>query len=157
MSNNLADNHHDDAECDHHPAARLTSTPIVDTRVRKSVPARIWAAMLTVWSGVAGIAPHVLHHVGPLAGAALLAGTGGTVLFAVIALVVSIPFLLRMYRRFHTWIAPTITLAVMTVMFLFSTFVLGPIIRGDTGETTPQQPGQNEQPAPQTGHNGHVH
>jgi hypothetical protein len=131
-------------------------------------------AVLAVWSVIAGIAPHVLHHVGPLA------GTGGTLLFAGIALVVSIPFLLRMYRRFHSWIAPASTLAVMTAMFLLSTFgfvnlnqdharhtgpesschshtfVLGPIIRGDTDTPAPQ-PDQIDQPVPPTGHNEHGH
>lgn len=41
------------------------------------------------------VAPHVLHHVGTLAGAAFLAGVGGRLLFAGIALLVSVPFLLR--------------------------------------------------------------
>jgi hypothetical protein len=44
--------------------------------------ARIWSGVLAVWGVVTGLAPHVLHHVGPLAGAALLAGAGGKLLFA---------------------------------------------------------------------------
>ena len=92
--------------------------------------------MLGAWGAVTGIAPHVLHHVGPLAGAAFLAGTGGRWLFAVIALVISIPFLVRIYRRFGTWIAPAIALVVMAVMFSLSTFVIGPAI---SGEDTPSR------------------
>lgn len=90
--------------------------------------ARLWSAALAVWGGFIGLLPHVLHHVGPLAGAALLAGAGGTVLFAAIGLVASIPFLLRVYRRFRTWRAPAIALAVFAAMFSISSFVLGPAI-----------------------------
>ena len=50
---------------------------------------RIGAALLAAWGVVVGAAPHVLHHVGPLAGAALLAGTGGKLLFAAAGLVLA--------------------------------------------------------------------
>lgn len=112
---------------------------------------RAWSALLAAWGAVTGVAPHVLHHVGPLAGAAILAGTGGRLLFAGIALLVSVPFLLRIYRRFHTWLAPTIALAVMAAMFSLSTFVIGPLITG--GEGGSNQPGV-QQPG---GHMGHHH
>ena len=59
-------------------------------------------------AAISGIAPHVLHHVGPLAGAALLAGAGGTVLFGVAGFALSIPMLLRLRRRFGTWAAPAV-------------------------------------------------
>ena len=72
-----------------------------DTASGRSVTSRMWNAALAVWGTITGLAPHVLHHVGPLAGAAFLAGAGGQLLFAVIALVVSIPFLLRIYRHFE--------------------------------------------------------
>lgn len=101
--------------------------------------------MLALWGGITGVAPHVLHHVGPLAGAAFLAGTGGTILFAGIAVIVSIPFLLRIYRHFRTWIAPAVTLVVMAAMFSLSTFVIGPAIRGDD-DPAPQP--QIERPIP---------
>ena len=114
---------------------------------RRTAGARLWSAILALWGTITGLAPHVLHHVGPLAGAAFLAGAGGQVLFAVIALVVSIPFLLRIHRRFRTWQAPAIALAVMAAMFSLSTFVIGPAIRGDD-EPSPQpaieQPGPDE-------------
>lgn len=112
---------------------------------------RAWSALLAAWGALAGVAPHVLHHVGPLAGAALLAGTSGRLLFAAIALVVSIPFLLRIHRRFKTWLAPTIALAAMAAMFALSTFVVGPLITGSDGGTS--QPGV-QQPG---GHMGHHH
>ena len=110
---------------------------------------RAWSAVLAAWGAFIGVLPHVLHHAGPLAGAALLAGTGGRLLFAGIALVVSIPFLLKVYRRFQTWLAPAIALAVMAAMFSISSFVIGPLITGSEGGT--RQPGI-EQPA---GHAAH--
>jgi predicted PurR-regulated permease PerM len=73
----------------------------------------------------------VLHHVGPLAGTALVAGTGGTVVFAAIGFVASIPFLLRLRRRFKTWIAPSIGLVAFAAAFSFSTFVIGPLISNE--------------------------
>lgn len=117
---------------------------------RRSVGARVSSALLAVWGGLAGVAPHVLHHVGPLAGAAFLAGVGGRLLFAGIALAVSIPLLLRIHRRFRTWVAPAIALAVMAGMFSLSTFVIGPAISGDDGGT--KQPRVKQPSVDQHGH-----
>ena len=116
----------------------------------RSIAGRAWAAILAGWGAVIGVLPHVLHHVGPLAGAALLAGTGGRLLFAAIALVVSLPFLRRIYRRFRTWTAPAIALAVMAAMFSLSSLVIGPAITGSDSGAKPR-PGI-EQPG---GHAGH--
>ena len=112
--------------------------------------ARAWGGVLAAWGAFIGVLPHVLHHVGPLAGAALLAGAGGRALFAAIGFVLSVPFLLRLYRRFKTWIAPATAFAVMAVMFSISSFVIGPLITGE-GSEAPPQPGI-EQPA---GHDEH--
>lgn len=106
---------------------------------RRRVAARIWSGVLAVWGGFIGLVPHVLHHVGPLTGAALLAGAGGTVLFAAIGFFAAIPFLLRLYRRFSTWRAPAIALTVFAAMFSLSSFVIGPAITG--GDDTPARPG----------------
>ena len=111
---------------------------------------RMWSGIVGVWGGFIGLLPHVLHHVGPLAGAALLAGVGGTALFAGIGLLAAVPFLLRVHRRFHMWRAPAIALAVMAAMFSLSSFVIGPAISSD-GEPASPQPGI-EQPA---GHGRH--
>lgn len=105
---------------------------------RPSFVGRIWGAALAVWSGFIGLLPHVLHHVGPFAGAALLAGASGRILFAAIGFVAAIPFLRRLYRRFRTWRAPAIALAVFAAMFSLSSFVIGPAISGDEA---PAQPG----------------
>src|SRR5918995_1043511 len=51
---------------------------------RPSIAGRVWGAVLAIWGGFVGLLPHVLHHVGPLAGAALLAGASGRALFAAI-------------------------------------------------------------------------
>jgi len=91
-----------------------------------------WSALPGGIGAVAGLAPHVLHHVGLLAGTALIAGTGGTTLFGVLGLLASVPLLLRLRRRFGNWWAPTIGLAVFAVMFAVSTLVIGPAINGDT-------------------------
>jgi len=58
-------------------------------------------------------------------------------LFAAIALVVSIPFLIRIYRRFKTWLAPAITLALMAAAFSLSSFVIGPAITGNDSGSKP--------------------
>lgn len=58
-----------------------------------------------------GLAPHLLHHVGLLAGTALLAGLGGTVLFGALGLVAMLPMLLRLQRRFDNWWAPSVAVA----------------------------------------------
>ena len=92
---------------------------------------RASSAALAAWGAITGVAPHVLHHLGPLAGAAVLAGAAGRLLFGAITLAVSVPFLLRLYRRFNSWAAPAIALAAMAVMFSLSTFVIGPAISGE--------------------------
>lgn len=86
---------------------------------------------------VLGLIPHLLHHLGSFAGAALLAGLGGTVLFAVLGLVAMTPMLLRLHRRFGTWWAPGAALLLFTAMFAVSSLLLGPALRG-TGSNTPQ-------------------
>lgn len=92
-------------------------------------------SLATVASGavaaVSGIAPHVLHHVGPLAGTALLAGVGGTVLFGVAGFVLSIPMLLRLRRRFGTWAAPALASVIFTGVYLGSALVVGPALTAE--------------------------
>lgn len=130
----------------------MSSAVLAEPPARRTLFARAWSAVLVAWSAFLGVLPHVLHHVGPLAGAALLAGAGGKALFAGIALVVSIPFLLKIHRRFKTWIAPAITLVVMAVAFAISSFVIGPLISGGDGGSEPA-PGI-QQPAGHDGHHG---
>mgnify|MGYP000147275046 CR=1 FL=1 len=114
---------------------------------RRSLAERAWSAVLAAWGAFIGLVPHVLHHVGPLAGAALLAGATGRALFAAIGFVTAIPFLRRLHRRFQTWRAPAIALAIFVAMFSLSSFVIGPAI---SGEDPPARPGLE-----QDGHGQH--
>ena len=122
---------------------------------RRRAPAHPWRRLRTVWNAivggiaaVVGLLPHVLHHVGLLAGTALVAGAGGTALFGVLGLAASVPLLLRLRRRFGTWRAPAVALAVFAVMFAISAFLIGPAIAGDGGGAGPA-------PAPSLDHDSH--
>jgi hypothetical protein len=86
--------------------------------------------LTAVWGAVTGAAPHVLHHVGPLAGAALLAGVGGQLVFLGLGVAATIPTLRRLRRRFGTWVAPGVALGLFAATFALSTFVVGPWITG---------------------------
>ena len=88
----------------------------------------VWTVLSGGVGGIVGLAPHVLHHIGPLVGTALVAGAGGTALFGVLGLVASVPMLIKLRRRFSNWWAPAIALGVFTAMFLISSFVVGPLI-----------------------------
>jgi hypothetical protein len=124
------------------------------TRVLASsrLGARLWQGAAGIWGGFVGVLPHVLHHVGPLAGAALLAGLGGRVLFFALGLAAAFPLLRRLYRRFRTWIAPAIAVSVFAVMYAVSTLVLGPLISGSLAS-----PSDGEAPTSTTidDHHGH--
>ena len=98
--------------------------------VRRPVRARLTEAAAAAWGAFVGALPHVLHHIGPLAGAALLAGAAGTALFGALGLVAAIPFLLRLRRRFGGWRAPAIAVVAFALMFTLSTLVVGPAIGG---------------------------
>ncbi|MFE6649915.1 hypothetical protein ACFVJS_25365 [Nocardioides sp. NPDC057772] len=89
---------------------------------------------------VLGIAPHVLHHIGLLAGAALITGTTGNVLFYAIGLLLSVPMLRRLHRRFRSLWAPTIAVVVFTGLFSVSAFVIGPAISGTDDSPPPSTP-----------------
>ena len=93
-----------------------SSTPHATGRAR--------ALLATAAAAVLGAAPHVLHHAGPLAGAALVAGATGTLLFGVLGFALAVPMLRRMRRRTGSWAAPGGLLALMVVVFAFSAFVI---------------------------------
>jgi len=108
--------------------------------------ARIGASFSAGAGVVAGVAPHVLHHVGPLAGAAFVAGATGALLFGVVGFALTIPMLMRLRQRSGTWAAPGVALALFIVMFTVSTVWIGPAIRGDTAS------GPGDQPADHSSH-----
>ena len=119
-----------------------------------AIGVRALRTLATVASGavaaISGIAPHVLHHVGPLAGAALLAGAGGTVLFGVAGFALSIPMLLRLRRRFGTWAAPAVASVIFTGIYLFSALVVGPALTADSA--TVEAPGPSPSSSDHAGH-----
>lgn len=104
-----------------------------------------------VVGAVLGIAPHVLHHIGLLTGAALLTGASGNALFFVAGLALSGPMLRRLYRHFRSWWAPATAVAAFTVLFSLSAFVIGPAISGTDDSPAPTSP-TGPSPSPTHGH-----
>ena len=88
--------------------------------------------MSTAVAAVSGVAPHVLHHIGPLAGTAMLSGIGGTVVFGIAGIALSIPMLLRLRRRFGTWAAPALAATLFATVYLATAFLVGPMVRGES-------------------------
>ena len=111
------------------PAAGAAATD----RPRRTV----WTVLNGALGAIVGVAPHVLHHIGPLVGTALVAGAGGTALFGALGLTASVPMLVTLHRRFSSWWAPAIALAAFTAMFLLSSLVVGPLISGTAQPATP--------------------
>jgi predicted PurR-regulated permease PerM len=128
------------------PSRAIDSQPAVGTAASRWWHGA-WNAITEVVGAVVGLAPHVLHHIGLLAGTALVAGSGGTALFAVVGLAASAPLLLRLHRRFGNWLVPALALCVSTVLFLLSAFVVGPAISGQSDNPAPT--------VPSTGHLSH--
>lgn len=95
---------------------------------RRGVVGGLWAGTRATVGALMGLAPHVMHHVGLLAGAALLTGALGNSILYAAGLLLSIPLLNRLRRRFGTWKAPILGVAAFTVLFGISTFVIGPLI-----------------------------
>lgn len=95
---------------------------------RPHVLQRLRTALLAAWAAVTGAAPHVLHHVGPLAGSALVAGAGGRVLFGALGFVATIPSLRRLRRRTGNWRAPGLALAAFATVYAVSALLIGPAI-----------------------------
>lgn len=108
----------------------------------------VWNIATGAIAVVSGLAPHVLHHAGVLIGVALFSGALGTTVFGVLGFAASIPFLLRLRRRFGTWRAPAIALAIFVAMFTLSAAVIGPAI---SASRTPPPPSQ---PTDHAGHHG---
>jgi hypothetical protein len=105
--------------------------------VARRLGARVWGSVLVAWAVVSGVAPHVLHHVGPLAGAALLAGFGGRAIFFALGLILSIPMLRRLRRRFETLVAPLLAIVAFAAVFSFSSLVIAPLVTGSENPPTP--------------------
>jgi hypothetical protein len=134
---------------DHHepePAsavAEMDSSDPSSTARPKRGPRSIWATIRAGTGAALGVLPHVMHHVGLIAGAALLTGAIGNSILYVVGLLLSIPLLRRLRSRFQTAWAPAIGIGVFTALFSLSAFVIGPAISG-SGE---QAPATNPTPA----------
>jgi hypothetical protein len=107
--------------------------------------------MLALWAAVTGAAPHVLHHVGPLAGTALVAGAGGRALFGVAGFVATIPLLRRLRRRTGSWRVPGLALAAFAAIYTVSTLFVGPAI----GAATSPDAGSTPVEQVEVDHHGH--
>ncbi len=97
------------------------------------IATRARTTLLALWAATTGAAPHVLHHVGPLAGSALVAGAGGRALFGIAGFVATIPMLRRLRRRTGSWRAPILALAAFAAIYTASTLFVGPAIESATG------------------------
>lgn len=126
----------------------VLTAPIVRPSVRERVLA-VRSALSAAVGSVLALVPHVLHHVGILAGAALLTGFGGSLLLGAVGLVLSVPLLRRLYRRFATWKAPVTALVVFAATFSLSAFVIGPAISGNGSSDAPAP---SETPSEHSGH-----
>jgi len=104
---------------------------------------------------VLGIVPHVLHHIGLLAGAALITGASGNAVLYALGLLFSVPMLRRLYRRFRTPWAPAIAVVVFTGLFALSAFVIGPAISGSGDQTAPTEPAESGPTTPNPNHDDH--
>jgi len=111
---------------------------------------RVKALAAGVSAGLLGAAPHVLHHVGPLAGAAVLAGATGKLIFGVVGFVAMIPLFRKLHRKSGGWRVPALALAAMSVIFLFSTLVIGPALTGN--DDSVKSTTQDEQKAHESHH-----
>lgn len=112
----------------------------------RGAAATVWSGLTAVVGAVMGLVPHVLHHVGFFAGAALVTGVGGNLAFGALGLLFSVPLLRRLHRRFRTWKAPAAALVVFATMFSLSAFVIGPVISGDDDPAQVPPPGQGVSP-----------
>lgn len=144
----------------HDPADRAAFHPEEASFVAPPLPAgrlrALWNAIVAGIGALVGLTPHVLHHVGFLAGSALIAGAGGTILFGVVGLVASVPFLLRLRRRFGTWRAPALALGIFAAMFTVSALVIGPAIDSPGGTSRAPAPAvEHRTPASAVDHDGH--
>ena len=133
-------------------ASQLTTAGSLSAAERPGLGGRLRLALSSAGAALLGLAPHVLHHAGPLAGAALFAGVAGSLVFGALGLVLAIPFLLRLHRRCGNWRVPAATLALFAAMFAVSTFVIGPAITGSDSSTGKSAPSAPQQPS---GHESH--
>jgi hypothetical protein len=91
---------------------------------------RVRVVLSAVAAAVLGAAPHVLHHAGPLAGAALLGGATGSLAFGALGVVAAIPILRRVRRRTGSSRLPVALLAAFAFVFAASTALTRSVLSG---------------------------
>lgn len=126
-----------------HLQEHIAAPPVGATPPGPPLPRRLaglWAGVRAGLGAALGLVPHLLHHVGLLAGAAVLTGAVGNGVFYVVGLVFSIPLLRKMRARFGSRWAPALGVAVFTVLFALSAFVVGPAIGGEAEAPPPAEP-----------------
>lgn len=96
-------------------------------------------------AAVLGAAPHLLHHAGSIAGAALVAGSTGKVLFAAVGFIAAIPLLSRLHQRTGSWRVPVGALALLAPVFAFSSLIIGPALTRDGATNATSSPGSKQQ------------
>jgi hypothetical protein len=119
---------------------------------RRGLGARLWGGVGAGWAVLTGVAPRVLHHVGPQAGAALVAGFGGKALFFALGLVLSVP-MLRRHRRFGTPVAPALAVVAFAAVFTFSSLVIAPRLTSPDKSPSPA-PGVGQPAGHESHHSG---
>ena len=135
------------------PPPAADPAPATPQPTPRGALASVWNAVCAAIGTITGLLPHVLHHIGLLAGAALVTGVVGNVAFAAVGLLLSIPLLRRLYRRFGTWKAPAIALTLFAVMFALSAFVIGPAISNRAPADNPA-PVRTPTPSDHSSHHG---
>jgi len=136
-------------------SARPASPEVAPTGIVRRGLRRVQLLVSGAIAMFLGLLPHILHHVGPLAGAALFAGVAGSLLFGALGLIAAIPFLLRLRRRSGSWRVPAAMLALFAVMFSISTFLIGPAI-GDEGNGDGGSATQSKSAPPAEDDSGHA-
>lgn len=126
--------------CDATTPAAAASPEAGDAAPRQGRWRTTWAGVRAGLGALLGLVPHLMHHIGILAGTAFLTGVFGNSVLYVAGLVLSIPLLHRLRKRFGGWKAPVVGVIVFTAMFLVSALVLGPAINRLGAEPAPQAP-----------------
>lgn len=131
----------------------LLTVAVRRVTIRERVRA-IWTALRAAVGAFLGLLPHLLHHVGIFAGAALLAGFWGNAALYLVGLLLSIPMLKWLRRRFSSPIAPVIGVLAFTGLFLASALVIGPAFSGGQSGSVPP-PAASSDPSVDVDHTGH--
>ena len=70
----------------------------------------------------------------------MITGAAGNLVFGAPGLLLSIPLLRRVHRRFGTWKAPAFALVALAAIFSLSAFVIGPALNGNDFDAPPTAP-----------------